>query len=83
MPIRWRGPRQTTGSRTEVLAGIDAAFAQRRKPLRAALAGWAGSATNAESTLRAAGVDPQSRGEQPDVLTFAAIAQARSAMVGG
>ena len=35
---------ETTASREEVFACIDAAFAQRRKTLRAALAGWAGSA---------------------------------------
>ena len=76
-----REPPATPASRTEVFACIDAAFAQRRKTLRAALAGWAGSATNAEAVLRAAGVDPQTRGEQLDIDTFAAIAAARSAMV--
>lgn len=72
---------QTPASRTEVFACVDAAFAQRRKTLRAALAGWAGSAANAESALRAAGVDPRTRGEQLDIHAFAAIAAARSAMV--
>jgi 16S rRNA (adenine1518-N6/adenine1519-N6)-dimethyltransferase len=78
-----REPPQTTASRTEVFACIDAAFAQRRKTLRAALAGWAGSATDAETALRAAGVDPRTRGEQLGIHTFAAIAAARSAMAGG
>jgi 16S rRNA (adenine1518-N6/adenine1519-N6)-dimethyltransferase len=78
-----REPPQTPASRTEVFACIDAAFAQRRKTLRAALAGWAGSAPNAETTLRAAGVDPRTRGEQLDIHSFAAIAAARSAMVTG
>jgi len=78
-----REPPQTAASRKEVFACIDAAFAQRRKTLRAALAGWAGSAPNAEATLRAAGVDPRTRGEQLDIQAFAAIASARSAMVGG
>jgi 16S rRNA (adenine1518-N6/adenine1519-N6)-dimethyltransferase len=64
-----------------VFACIDAAFAQRRKTLRAALAGWAGSATNAEMILRAAGVDPRTRGEQLDIHTFAAIAAARPDLV--
>ena len=77
-----REPPQTTASRTEVFACIDAAFAQRRKTLRAALAGWAGSATDAETALRAAGVDPRTRGEQLDIHAFAAIAAARSALVG-
>ena len=76
-----REPPQTPASRQEVFACIDAAFAQRRKTLRAALAGWAGSAANAETALRAAGVDPRTRGEQLDIATFAAIAAARLAVV--
>src|SRR5665647_251306 len=76
-----REPPRTPASRKEVFACIDAAFAQRRKTLRAALAGWAGSATNAEMILRAAGVDPRTRGEQLDIHTFAAIAAARPALV--
>jgi len=77
-----REPPQTPASRKDVFACIDAAFAQRRKTLRAALAGWAGSAANAETTLRAAGVDPRTRGEQLDIHAFAAIAAARPAMAG-
>jgi 16S rRNA (adenine1518-N6/adenine1519-N6)-dimethyltransferase len=76
-----REPPQTPASRREVFACIDAAFAQRRKTLRAALAGWAGSAANAETALHAAGVDPRTRGEQLDIHAFAAIAAARSATV--
>jgi len=76
-----REPPQTLAPRKDVFACIDAAFAQRRKTLRAALAGWAGSAANAEATLRAAGIDPQTRGEQLDIAAFAAIAASRSAMV--
>ena len=48
-------------------AVVDAAFAQRRKTLRAALAGWAGFRREAERLLRAAGVDPGLRGERLDV----------------
>ena len=77
-----REPPQTPASRQEVFACVDAAFAQRRKTLRAALAGWAGSATDAEMALRTAGVDPRTRGEQLDIDAFAAIAAARSALVG-
>jgi 16S rRNA (adenine1518-N6/adenine1519-N6)-dimethyltransferase len=77
-----RDPPRTPASRAEVFACIDAAFSQRRKTMRAALAGWAGSATNAEAVLRAAGVDPRLRGEQLDIHAFATIASARSAMVG-
>ncbi len=62
-----------------MFACIDAAFAQRRKTLLAALAGWAGSAVAAEQALRAAGVDPRARGEQLDVAAFAAVADARAA----
>ncbi len=55
---------------------VDAAFAQRRKMLRSALAGLAGSPGAAEAALRAAGVDPGARGEQLAVDDFARIAQA-------
>ena len=54
-------PPTTTATRQEVFAVVDAAFAQRRKTLRAALAGWAGSAPLAEQALRAADVDPTAR----------------------
>jgi 16S rRNA (adenine1518-N6/adenine1519-N6)-dimethyltransferase len=64
----------TTASREEVFAVIDAAFRQRRKTLRAALAGWAGSATEAERRLRAAGIDPGLRGEALGVAEFARLA---------
>jgi 16S rRNA (adenine1518-N6/adenine1519-N6)-dimethyltransferase len=64
--------------REAVFAVIDAAFAQRRKTLRAALAGWAGSAAEAERVLRAAGIDPGRRGESLGIAEFAAIAAARS-----
>jgi 16S rRNA (adenine1518-N6/adenine1519-N6)-dimethyltransferase len=61
-------------TRRATFAVVDAAFAQRRKSLRAALAGWAGSPARAEERLRAAGVDPIVRGEQLGIETFAAIA---------
>jgi len=72
-------PPQTPASREEVFAVVDAAFAQRRKTLRAALSGWAGSPARAEELLRAAGVDPQARGETLGVSQFAAIAAAARA----
>ncbi|MDF2710740.1 MAG: rRNA ((1518)-N(6)/adenine(1519)-N(6))-dimethyltransferase [Nonomuraea muscovyensis] len=72
-----RDPPVTTATRQEVFAVIDAAFAQRRKTLRAALASWAGSPARAETALRAAGVDPSARGEQLDVTAFARIAEHR------
>jgi 16S rRNA (adenine1518-N6/adenine1519-N6)-dimethyltransferase len=55
---------------------VDAAFAQRRKTLRAALAGWAGGPDRAEKILLDAGVSPQARGEALTVGEFAAIAAA-------
>ena len=72
-------PPATTATREEVFAVIDAAFAQRRKTLRAALAGWAGSPAAAETALRAAGVDPSARGEVLDINAYARIAEAKSA----
>ena len=76
--IRREPPRHHRRSRQEVFACIDAAFAQRRKTLRAALAGWAGGAGRAEAALRAAGIDPRTRGEQLDIAAFAAIVTART-----
>jgi len=55
---------------------VDAAFAQRRKTLRAALAGWAGSADRAATVVRAAGIDPTQRGEQLTVRDFSRILEA-------
>lgn len=62
--------------RQEIFAIIDAAFAQRRKTLRAALATWAGSGARAGSILEAAGIDPQLRGEKLDIHDFIKIAEA-------
>ena len=63
--------------RADVFAVIDAAFAQRRKMLRSALAAWAGSAAAAESVLVRAHVDPRARAETLDVAAFARLASAR------
>ena len=71
-----RDPPPTSASRQEVFAVIDAAFGQRRKTLRAALAGWAGSPAEAERLLRAAGVDPRARGESLGIAEFARVAEA-------
>lgn len=64
--------------RAEVFRIVDAAFAQRRKTLRAALAGWAGDATAAERVLTEAGIDPAARGEMLRVQDYTAIAAARA-----
>jgi 16S rRNA (adenine1518-N6/adenine1519-N6)-dimethyltransferase len=69
--------------RAEVFAVVDAAFSQRRKTLRAALASWAGSPVAAERILREAGVDPGARGESLGVGEFARIAAARPGDRGG
>ncbi|WP_240645907.1 16S rRNA (adenine(1518)-N(6)/adenine(1519)-N(6))-dimethyltransferase RsmA [Georgenia sp. SYP-B2076] len=70
-----REPPATSATREEVFAVVDAAFAQRRKTLRSALATWAGSPAAAETALRAAGVDPSLRGERLDIADFARIAE--------
>ncbi len=72
-------PPAVSVGRGEVFAVVDAAFGQRRKTLRAALAGWAGSAPEAERLLRAAGIDPAARGEALGVAEFARLAAVRAA----
>ncbi|MBS7548001.1 16S rRNA (adenine(1518)-N(6)/adenine(1519)-N(6))-dimethyltransferase RsmA [Dietzia massiliensis] len=62
--------------RRRVFAVVDAAFAQRRKTLRAALSGWAGSGADAELALTEAGVDPRARGEQLTTADFVRVAEA-------
>ncbi|MGP5055199.1 16S rRNA (adenine(1518)-N(6)/adenine(1519)-N(6))-dimethyltransferase RsmA [Brachybacterium paraconglomeratum] len=74
--VRHEQPLGSAAEREQVFAVIDAAFAQRRKTLRAALAGWAGTAARAEEILRAAGIDPSARGETLEVEQFRAIAHA-------
>jgi 16S rRNA (adenine1518-N6/adenine1519-N6)-dimethyltransferase len=63
--------------RLATFAVADAAFGQRRKTLRQALAVWAGSPAEAERILIAAGISPQARGEELDVHQFVAIARAK------
>jgi 16S rRNA (adenine1518-N6/adenine1519-N6)-dimethyltransferase len=69
-------PPATTATREAVFAVVDAAFGQRRKMLRGALAGLAGGSERATAALVAAGVDPQARGEVLGIAEFAAIAEA-------
>ncbi|AQX15341.1 16S rRNA (adenine(1518)-N(6)/adenine(1519)-N(6))-dimethyltransferase [Tessaracoccus lapidicaptus] len=65
----------TTATREDTFRVIDAAFAQRRKMLRAALGSLAGSAAEASAAIAEAGIDPQLRGEMLGVDSFAAIAE--------
>lgn len=74
-----RPPPGPESLRRDVFAAVDAAFAQRRKTLRTALAPWAGSPAMAEELARAAGVDPGARGETLDVAAFCRLAAARAA----
>jgi 16S rRNA (adenine1518-N6/adenine1519-N6)-dimethyltransferase len=69
------------GDRLQTFAVIDAAFSQRRKTLRQALARWAGTPAEAERILVAAGVDPGARGEALEVNDFARIATARAGSI--
>lgn len=72
-----RGDTPASEDRDRLFGLVDAAFSQRRKTLRAALAGWAGSAERAGELLVAAGIDPKTRGEQLDVHDFARLAAVR------
>lgn len=60
--------------RRRTFAIADAAFAQRRKTMRAALSALAGSGAVAEEALVAAGISPQARGEMLTVEEFARLA---------
>ena len=69
--------RETAGSeesRAKVFTIIDAAFAQRRKMLRSALASLYGSSSAAEAILIKAGIDPTLRGEALQIESFCKIA---------
>ncbi len=70
-----REPPDTAATREQVFAVVDAAFAQRRKTLRASLRGLAGSGEVAEAALRSAGIDPRTRGEMLDVADFGRVAE--------
>jgi 16S rRNA (adenine1518-N6/adenine1519-N6)-dimethyltransferase len=73
--IERRAQPQTTATREQVFAVVDAAFGQRRKMLRSALAGLAGSSAEASAAVAAAGVAPTARGETLDVTDFTRIAE--------
>jgi 16S rRNA (adenine1518-N6/adenine1519-N6)-dimethyltransferase len=65
---------QDAQTREKVFPVVDAAFAQRRKTLRAALGGHYGSPAQAEEALTAAGIDPKLRGERLSVADFVRLA---------
>jgi 16S rRNA (adenine1518-N6/adenine1519-N6)-dimethyltransferase len=69
-------PPPCAASRENVFAVIDAAFAQRRKTIRSALSGLAGSPVIVESAAQAAGIDPGARGEVLDIGQFARLTDA-------
>ncbi len=70
-------PRGTEEERLRTFRIIDAAFQQRRKMLRQALAGvLGGSAAEASAVLERAGVAPTARGEELDIAAFLAVARA-------
>jgi len=74
--VAWtrREPPGDEALRLRTFAVADAAFAQRRKTMRAALSSLAGSGALAEQALVAAGISPQARGEMLTVEEFARLA---------
>ena len=66
----------TEAERVATFKIIDAAFQQRRKMLRQALAEVLGGSAAASTRIEAAGLAPTSRGEELTVLDFLAIARA-------
>jgi 16S rRNA (adenine1518-N6/adenine1519-N6)-dimethyltransferase len=71
-------PPQTAATREQVFAVIDAAFSQRRKTVRSALARWLPDRDRLDEVLRIAGTDPGLRGEMLGIADFARIAGARA-----
>ena len=67
----------TEAERVATFKIIDAAFQQRRKMLRQALAELLGGSAAASTRIEAAGLAPTSRGEELTVLDFLAIARAQ------
>lgn len=67
----------TEAERLATFALVDAAFQQRRKMLRQALAPVFGDSATATAALEAAGVAATARGEELDVHAFLAVARSR------
>ena len=70
-----RDPPGSEEERVRTFALVDAAFGQRRKMLRQALAELFDGSATASARLEAAGVDPTLRGEQLTVADFLSIAR--------
>ena len=70
-------PMGSESERLRTFALIDAAFAQRRKMLRTALASVVGTPTQVEALMMRAGIDPTLRGESLSISDFYAIACAQ------
>ena len=62
--------------RLRTFAVVDAAFAQRRKTLRSALARWMPDRERLDEVFRVTGIDPKLRGEMLGITDFAALAGA-------
>lgn len=73
--IEGQPPPPTRVPREVVFDVVDAAFAQRRKTLRAALGEWAGSPARAEEILTQAGIEHTRRGETLTIEDFIRIAE--------
>jgi 16S rRNA (adenine1518-N6/adenine1519-N6)-dimethyltransferase len=71
-----REPPETPATREEVFAVIEAAFSQRRKTIRSALARWMPDRDRLDEIFRTTGIDPQLRGEMLGITDFAALAGA-------
>ncbi|MFG1620594.1 16S rRNA (adenine(1518)-N(6)/adenine(1519)-N(6))-dimethyltransferase RsmA [Kribbella sp. NPDC049227] len=75
-----REPPVTSASRQEVFAVIEAAFSQRRKTVRSALARWMPDRGRLDQVFRVTGIDPGLRGEMLGITEFAALAGAGRAI---
>jgi 16S rRNA (adenine1518-N6/adenine1519-N6)-dimethyltransferase len=71
-----REPPETPASREEVFAVIEAAFSQRRKTIRSALARWMPDRERLDEVFRTTGIDSQLRGEMLGITEFATLAGA-------
>ena len=74
--ISRRPPPETSATREQVFPVVDAAFAQRRKMLRSALAGLAGSSAAASAAVRQPGWIRRREARFSTVAAFARIAEA-------